>query len=147
LRSPSRSPPDASTGAFSTSLTTDGIQPPQHVAVWSLPPQGDSEGPNLHLPRSTASRSSTYIEPPSAFVTHPLVEPGLRHPQRPARHRVRDAVFGPLGSDHSGQAYRPIASLTQRATERLRPPMSPTCQAAASPGSLIARCGKALIGS
>ena len=45
LRSPSRSPPDASAGAFSTSLTTDGIQPPQHVAVWSLPPQGDSEGP------------------------------------------------------------------------------------------------------
>jgi hypothetical protein len=45
LRSPSRSPPDASSGAFSTSLTTVGIQPPQHVAVWGLPPQGDSEGP------------------------------------------------------------------------------------------------------
>ena len=34
------------------------------VAVRSLPPQGDSEGPTiLHLLHSTASRSSTYIEP------------------------------------------------------------------------------------
>ena len=53
LRSPSRSPPDASTGAFSTSLTTDGIQPPQHVAVWSLPPAG-------RLPRAKPSSSTQH---------------------------------------------------------------------------------------
>jgi hypothetical protein len=41
-------------GAFSSSLTTHGIQPAQHEAVWSLPPQGDSEGPNLHQLHSTA---------------------------------------------------------------------------------------------
>jgi hypothetical protein len=45
LRSPSWSPPDASTSAFPSSLTTNGLQPTQHEAVWSLPPQGDSEGP------------------------------------------------------------------------------------------------------
>src|SRR5664280_3016983 len=37
--------------------------------VWSLPPQGDPEGPYLHLPCSSASRSSTYIKRPSAFGT------------------------------------------------------------------------------
>ncbi|MGW0394881.1 transposase, partial [Streptomyces sp. NPDC003042] len=35
----------------------DGLQPTQHEAVWSLPPQGDSEGPNLHLSHSTIFRS------------------------------------------------------------------------------------------
>ncbi|MFI2010105.1 IS5 family transposase, partial [Streptomyces jumonjinensis] len=35
----------------------DGLQPTQHEAVWSLPPQGDSEGPNLHLSHSTIPRS------------------------------------------------------------------------------------------
>src|SRR6202040_4321584 len=39
--------------------------------------------------------------------------------QRPARHRDRDTVLGPLGSDQRGQAHRRIASLTQRAAERL----------------------------
>src|SRR5437763_9668784 len=38
----------------------------------------------------------------------PLVEPGLRHLQRPARHHVRDAVPGPLGGDEGGHGYRPI---------------------------------------
>src|SRR5664279_1420324 len=50
----------------------DGLQPTQHVAVWNLPPQGGPEGPYLHLPRSTASRCSTYIELPSACVAHVL---------------------------------------------------------------------------
>jgi hypothetical protein len=36
----------------------DGLQPTQHVVVWSLPPKGDSEGPTvLHLSHSTDSRS------------------------------------------------------------------------------------------
>ena len=39
----------------------DGLQPTQHTAVWSLPPQGDSEGPNLHLSHSTASKNLAYI--------------------------------------------------------------------------------------
>src|SRR5262249_61090168 len=49
----------------------------------------------------------------------PLVEPGPGHPQRPAGHHVRDAVIVPLGGDERGHRYRPIASLTQRATLRL----------------------------
>jgi hypothetical protein len=32
---------------------------------------------------------------------------------------VRDAPFGPLRSDQRGQAQPPVASSTQRATERL----------------------------
>src|SRR5262249_14398472 len=51
--------------------------------------------------------------------TGPLVTPGAGHPQRPARHRGRDAVPRPLGSNETGHHYRPIASFTQRATERL----------------------------
>jgi hypothetical protein len=39
----------------------DGLQPTQHTAVWSLPPQGDSEGPILHLSHSTASKNLAYI--------------------------------------------------------------------------------------
>jgi len=55
----------------------------------------------------------------------PLVVPGPRHPQRPAGHRVRDPMLIPLGSDQRGHRYRPVASLTQRAT--LRPdPLCPT---------------------
>src|SRR5262249_39995802 len=50
---------------------------------------------------------------------HPLAGPGLGHPQRPAGHRVRDAANLPLGGDEPGHGYRPIASLTQRATLRL----------------------------
>ena len=50
----------------------------------------------------------------------PLVEPRRADPQRPARHRVRDLVLDPLGRDEPGHRYRPIASSTQRATERLR---------------------------
>jgi very-short-patch-repair endonuclease len=49
----------------------------------------------------------------------PLGEPGPGHPQRPARHRSGNAVLLPLGGDERGHRYRPIASLTQRATLRL----------------------------
>src|SRR6266566_5270033 len=54
-------------------------------------------------------------QPPSG----PPVEPGPGHPQRPAGCRVRDAVLLPLGDDKAGHGYRPTASCTQRATERL----------------------------
>src|SRR4029077_19827377 len=49
----------------------------------------------------------------------PFVEPGPGHAQRPAGCRVRDLVPVPLGGDQGGHRYRPIASLTQRATLRL----------------------------
>ena len=49
---------------------------------------------------------------PPVFV---LVKPGAGHSQRPAGHRDRDAI-SPAGSDHGGHGYRPIVSLTHRAT-------------------------------
>src|SRR5689334_5605100 len=42
----------------------------QQWAAWDHPPQDGPEGPNPHLLRSTASRSSTYIKLLSTFVTH-----------------------------------------------------------------------------
>src|SRR5689334_21723527 len=59
------------------------------------------------------------LGPPAWRAAGPLVEPGPGHPQRPAGHRVRDTVLLPLGGDERGHRYRPIASLTQRATLRL----------------------------
>src|SRR5262249_25758290 len=57
-------------------------------------------------------------QPPRRHITTgPLVEPGLRDPQRPAGHRVRHAVLAPLGGDKPGHGYWPIASCTQRATD------------------------------
>src|SRR5690348_5821445 len=50
----------------------------------------------------------------------PLVEPGQGHSQHPAGQRARNLVLGPLSGDQGGHRYRPIASFTQRATERLR---------------------------
>ena len=58
--------------------------------------------------------------PPRGVPVTPLVKPGWADPQRPARGGLRDAVLGPLGGDEPGHRYRPIASFTQRATERLR---------------------------
>src|SRR4051794_33389181 len=62
-RSPQRSSANAAVG---------GLEPP---------PAGRLRRAYLHLPRSTASRSSTYRQPPSAFVTHHSAyrsAPGLR---------------------------------------------------------------------
>src|SRR5215471_115416 len=56
---------------------------------------------------------------PSPGMTAPFVEPGLRHPQRPAGHAVPDAAPVPLGGDEGSHRYLPIASFTQRATLRL----------------------------
>src|ERR1035437_3728251 len=53
-RSPQRSSANAAVG---------GLEPP---------PAGRLRRAYLHLPRSTASRSSAYRQPPSAFVTHHL---------------------------------------------------------------------------
>jgi len=42
--------------------------------VRSLPPQGGSKGPYLHLSHSTASKNPAYmIGLPSTFVAHPEV--------------------------------------------------------------------------
>src|SRR3954454_10150739 len=49
----------------------------------------------------------------------PLVEPRLADAQRPTGGRVRHLMLLPLGGDKGGHRYRPIASSTQRATERL----------------------------
>ena len=48
----------------------------------------------------------------------PLVKPGLRHAQSPARDGVRHAVAGPLVGYEHGQAHR-VASFTHRTTDRL----------------------------
>jgi hypothetical protein len=53
----SRSPPDAFDDAFSHIAHHNSLQLMQQWAVWYLPPQGDTEGPNLHHPHSTPSRS------------------------------------------------------------------------------------------
>src|SRR4051794_38920573 len=49
----------------------------------------------------------------------PLLEPRLADSQRPAGGRMRHPMLLPLGGDEGGHRYRPIASSTQRATERL----------------------------
>jgi hypothetical protein len=52
----------------------DGLQPTQHVVVWSLPPKGDSEGPTvLHLSHSTDFRQSplpAHQDLRSSFMAH-----------------------------------------------------------------------------
>jgi hypothetical protein len=40
------------------------------VGGFKPPPAGRLRRAYLHLSRNTASRRSTYIKPPSAFVTH-----------------------------------------------------------------------------
>ena len=47
---------------------------------WRLPPQGDAEGPDLHLPHSTASSKVTCTTTsPSALVEHLNDKPGFRN--------------------------------------------------------------------
>src|SRR5664280_584532 len=69
--------------------------------VWSLPPQGDSGGPYLHLPCSSASRSSTYIKLPSAF--------GTQHIAHHDSHRLTQHVGG-LRPPPAGRSRRAIPS-------------------------------------
>src|SRR6266700_562590 len=71
--------------------------------------------PDVDLLRREVPLDQVRRQPPSG----PPVEPGPGHPQRPAGCRVRDAVLLPLGDDKAGHGYRPTASCTQRATERL----------------------------
>jgi hypothetical protein len=61
--------PDVSSTPFPTRSPR---QSSANAAVGGLkpPPAGRLRRANLHLPRSTASRSSTYIGLPSPFVTH-----------------------------------------------------------------------------
>jgi hypothetical protein len=78
-RSPSRSPPDTSSGAFSSSLTTPASRPTQHEAVWSLPPQGDSEGPTFIDRAALDSTPATTSPKPPQFVAHLFKFDGARH--------------------------------------------------------------------
>jgi hypothetical protein len=55
---------------------------------------------------------------PAGFV---LAEPGPGHAQRPAGCRVRDPVLIPLGGDQGSHRYRPVASLTHYAEDRIMP--------------------------
>src|SRR3954447_24685460 len=57
--------------------------------------------------------------PRGGITVPPLVEPRRADLQCPARGRVRHLMLLPLGGDKGGHRYRPIASSTQRATERL----------------------------
>src|SRR5665811_2116497 len=50
----------------------DGLQPTQHVAVWSLPPKGGSEGPNLHRAQHHA-RLSSYLKTTSRVLGTPFL--------------------------------------------------------------------------
>jgi hypothetical protein len=53
----------------------DGLQPTQHVVVWSLPPKGDSEGPTfISRTAPTPGVSPTSSRPP--FVVH-SARPGV----------------------------------------------------------------------
>ena len=64
--------PDASSAPFPTRSPRQSLA---NAAVGGLkpPPAGRLRRANLHLSRSTASRSSIYIEPLSTFVTHACV--------------------------------------------------------------------------
>ena len=72
--------PDASSAPF---LTRSPRQSLANAAVGGLkpPPAGRLRRANLHLSRSTASRSSIYIEPLSTFVTHTCGNGPLRGPK------------------------------------------------------------------
>src|SRR6266702_4120154 len=102
----------------------DGVlaHPPARLAQRG----GDPRRPVLapaprEQPRDLGFQPLAARRPRPQAAIPPLVKPGLGHPQRPARHRVRDAVLVPLGSDERGHGYLlPIASETQRATLRLR---------------------------
>lgn len=79
-----------------------------------------------------------------------LKYPRLRHPEGAAGRADRNVLLGALEDDEGRHNHRSIASFTQTATERLRPPMSPTCQAATGAAVLawsVVACWKALIGS
>ena len=89
------SPPDASSRAFSGSLTTTVFS--QRSIRWfdALPPKDDAGGPtSLHLQHSTASMKIAYINPPSTFVTHELGEVVGRHQSAATRSGPRSCLFG-----------------------------------------------------
>src|SRR5664279_4666277 len=85
---------------------------------------GDPRRP-VGAPVLEEQRRDQLAQPPPAgpanagIPTAPCVEPGWGDPQRTAADRDRDLVLRPLGVDELGHRYLPIASLTQRATERL----------------------------
>src|SRR3954466_14624810 len=64
-RSPSRSLPDTVIRAFSSSLTTTVFSQRSMRRFDTSPPQGGTEGPNLHLLHSTAIDHSVTKRPPA----------------------------------------------------------------------------------
>src|SRR6185369_15005521 len=71
-------------------------------------------------PRDLSRELGAPRPPPGGVPGATLVEPCRADTQRPARGGMRNLVLGPLDGDEPGHRYRPIASLTQRATDRLR---------------------------
>src|SRR3954447_22260516 len=75
VHSPSRSLPETVIRAFSSSLATT-VFSQRSMRRLIPPPQGGTEGPNLHLPHSTAIDHSATKQPP-AFVAHPVAQRAL----------------------------------------------------------------------
>src|SRR6266536_5561412 len=59
----------------------NGLQPTQHEVVWSLPPQGDSEGPKSFISRAAPHQELDLHRLPSTFRTHQTADV---RPGRPA---------------------------------------------------------------
>ena len=72
LRSSSRTPPDASYDAFSSSLTTTVFSQRSMRRFEASPRRATSKGHTLHHPYSTTSRSCSYINFLSVFRTQDL---------------------------------------------------------------------------
>ena len=57
-------------GRFPLIAHHEGLQPTQHEVVWSLFPQGDSEGPKSFISRAAPHQELDLHRLPSAFRTH-----------------------------------------------------------------------------
>jgi hypothetical protein len=93
----------------------DGLQPTQHEAAWSLPPQGDSEGPrNLHLPHSTTPRTRSYIRSSlrSGHTSAPTGLPADRYHSAGIRGRGSGAAGRREDGVHGGQPPAWLVCLT-----------------------------------
>jgi len=77
------------------------------VGGFKPPPAGRLRRAYLHLSRNTASRRSTYIKPPSAFVTHGTGTP---------RNRIVAELLDQSGdaSSHPARARHPSTQQTPR---------------------------------
>src|SRR4051794_39136287 len=113
------------------------------------PAERDPDGTVDRVAATVPHRVQTTPSRGPGGAAQPLVEPRDAHPEQRADDRVWHPVAGPLVGDEAGHAHF-VASLTHRTTDRLRPPMSATCQAATCSGSagcVVVVCGNALLGS